>query len=74
MASSALTLFIPNITTVFSVVGGVGCVAISYIIPLLSYLAVFKEEKVKGYAFILIGSVLSAIGIGSAVNGIIRKG
>jgi len=71
--SSFLTLFIPNITTVFSVVGGIGCVAISYLIPLLAYLAVFPEDKLKGYLFIFIGSVISAIGVGSALNGVLRK-
>ncbi|MDR3548153.1 MAG: hypothetical protein P4M11_07815 [Candidatus Pacebacteria bacterium] len=70
--SCALTILIPNITTVFSVVGGIGCVAISYLIPLLAYLAVFKDETFKPYAFIVIGALISAIGVGSAINGVLR--
>ncbi len=73
VVSAALTLFVPNITTVFSIVGGIGCVAISYIIPLLSYLATFKNVGAKAYGYMLVGSLISAIGVGSAINGVLRK-
>jgi len=67
-----LTIVIPDITTVLSVVGGVGCVTICYIMPLLAYLSVFHDQKVKCAIFILIGSLLAAIGSASALNGVLK--
>lgn len=73
MVSSVLAIFVPDITTVLSVVGGVGCVTICYIMPLLAYLSVFNHHKGKCIVFIVVGSALAAIGVASAVNGILKN-
>lgn len=72
IASGILTVFLPDITSVLSIVGGIGCVAISYVIPLLAYLSTFPELRLTGYINILIGAVISALGVGSALNGLIK--
>lgn len=73
IVSSVLTILVPDITTVLSVVGGIGCVAICYLVPLLAYLSVFPDKKIKCMIFIVIGSLLAAIGSASAINGVLKN-
>eukprot|EP00830_Metopus_es_P018069 TRINITY_DN6165_c0_g1_i2.p1 TRINITY_DN6165_c0_g1~~TRINITY_DN6165_c0_g1_i2.p1 ORF type:complete len:478 (+),score=37.77 TRINITY_DN6165_c0_g1_i2:58-1434(+) len=66
------TVYIPGIQTVLSIVGGFGCVAISYIVPLIGYLSVFRDQPKRCYVYILISSTLVAIGFGAAINAILE--
>lgn len=66
------TIYLPGISVVLGIVGGFGCVAISYIIPIIAFLTTHPECPKKGQIYILIASVLVGIGFGAAINSIIQ--
>ena len=66
-----LTIFVPNIKTVFSFVGGLGCVAISYVMPFLAFLCACPGKKSIIYPSIVLCSLLVALGFGSAIVALI---
>lgn len=65
-----ITIFVPDITTVFSVVGGIGCVGICFVFPLIAFLSVNYKDKCTAYCYIFIGSLITAVGFGAALQSI----
>ncbi len=72
-SSCFLTIILPQISTVLSILGGIGCVTLCFIVPLIAYLTVLNERKFVSYISIAVASVLVAIGFGSCVNAIFAK-
>ncbi len=67
-----LALILPGISAVLGVVGGFGCVAIAYIVPLIAFLKVSFEQRGLSYLYIIISSCLVAIGFGAAIKTFIQ--
>ncbi len=66
-----LTIYVPNIKTVFSFVGGLGCVAISYVLPFLAFLSACPDKKGVIFPSLVVCSILLAVGFGSAIVALI---
>lgn len=64
------TICIPGISTVLGIVGGLGCVGLCYVMPLLAILKMHPEQKIQGYVYILVTSILVAIGFGSSIRSV----
>ncbi len=54
------------------VVGGFGCVAIAYVIPIIGFLSTHKDSKKESYLYIVIASFLVAVGFGAAINSVLQ--
>ena len=67
-----ITIYVPEINVVLGVVGGIGCVAIGYIIPTLAYITSYPQNLAKGIIYIIIACILIGLGFGSAVNSIYK--
>ena len=65
-------IYVPGISTVLGIVGGLGCVAIAYIIPLMAFLKTHRDKVKEGHLYILISSVLVAIGFGAALKSVLE--
>lgn len=66
------TIFVPGISVVLGVVGGIGCVALAYVIPTMAYLHFFPANVKTCIVNILVVSVLAGIGIGAAINSLYK--
>eukprot|EP00826_Nyctotherus_ovalis_P035269 TRINITY_DN3016_c0_g1_i2.p1 TRINITY_DN3016_c0_g1~~TRINITY_DN3016_c0_g1_i2.p1 ORF type:complete len:393 (-),score=67.52 TRINITY_DN3016_c0_g1_i2:161-1339(-) len=66
------TIFVPGISVVLGVVGGIGCVALAYVIPTMAYLHFFPVNVKTCIVNILIVSILAGIGIGAAINSLYK--
>ncbi len=53
---------------VFSVTGGIGCVSICYIAPVIAYYKVAKERDFELWASVALGAVLAVVGLIAAVH------
>eukprot|EP00831_Metopus_contortus_P085334 TRINITY_DN9903_c0_g1_i1.p1 TRINITY_DN9903_c0_g1~~TRINITY_DN9903_c0_g1_i1.p1 ORF type:complete len:267 (+),score=26.00 TRINITY_DN9903_c0_g1_i1:97-897(+) len=67
-----LTILLPNINTVLSILGGIGCVTICFISPSVSYLSIRSNRKVSAISTVVVCSLLIAVGIGSAMMAVFR--
>lgn len=67
ISTCIFTIFVPGISTVLGIVGGVGSVALAYIIPAVSYYKVKAGTEVKRILYITISGILSAVGVGSSI-------
>ena len=65
-------MVVPKISTVLAILGGIGCVGICFVIPVIAYITVFPERKCENYSSIIIASVLVAIGIGACINALMQ--
>jgi len=70
--SCAFTILLPGISMVLGIVGGIGAVALAYIIPTMSYLYFFPENKKTCMVYILFASMLVGLGFGAAINSLFR--
>lgn len=66
------TIFLPGISMVLGIVGGIGCVALAYVIPTIAYIHFFPQNFKTCLANILAVSVLIGIGAGAAINSLYR--
>ena len=72
ITSCLLAILLPEINTVLSVLGGIGCVTTCFIVPMTAYLTVLHERTVSCIASLILCSVLVAIGSGSCINAIYK--
>lgn len=66
-------LFADYIINVIGIIGGIGCVAICFVIPVIAYISIYPEPefKTKRIISICLGIILSIIGLGATVVSII---
>jgi len=72
ITSGTLAYALPKINVVLSVLGGIGCTMICFIVPTVAYLTVNHDRKTQSIISIVICSILVAIGIGSATNAVFK--
>lgn len=72
ITSCILTIVLPSISTVLSILGGIGCVTLCFVVPMIAYLTVLPERRVTAYVSLTICSLLVALGFGSCCNAIFR--
>lgn len=52
---------------VLGVVGGLGCIALAYVMPAMAYYKINVEKAAKRIFYLLIAGILAIIGIASTV-------
>ncbi len=66
------TIYMPGILSVLGIAGGLGCVAVAYVVPLMGYLFTHPENKKTRALYIAIGAVLVFIGFCSFANSVMQ--
>ena len=72
-SSCFLAIILPSISDVLSILGGLGCVIINFIIPMIAYINVLSSErKTQTKVSLFICSIIVSMGLGSTINAVYR--